>query len=223
MGDLNSHDPICRRLAVSVGCVVVSVDYRLAPEHPFPAAVLDAIKATRWVADHAVELGVDRSRMAVAGDSAGGNLAAVVAQQLAGETPLAFQVLICPVTDRQVKRPSMIENASGFVLESADMEWFWSLYDPDGTAAQDPRAVPLAAPDLRNVAPALVITAEYDPLRDEGEEYGARLSAAGVPVTVTRYPGVFHGFYAMEGLLDAATAAAAEAAAALRSAFGLQP
>lgn len=220
MGGLDSHDATCRQLAVDVGCVVVSVDYRLAPEHPFPAAVHDAMAVTFWVAAHASEIGGERSRIAVAGDSAGGNLAAVVAQLAAQNVvPLAFQLLVYPVIDRRMDRPSMIENATGCLLERADMQWFWSLYDPDGEAAKDPRAVPLVAADLRHLPPALVITAEHDPLRDEGEEYGARLQAAGVPVTVTRYPGVFHGFFAMHGLLDAATAATTEAAEALRLAF----
>ena len=221
MGGLDSHDPTCRALAARAGCVVVSVDYRLAPEHPFPAAVVDAMQATRWVAENAEDLGGDRTRIAVAGDSAGGNLAAVVAQRAGSEgTPLVFQLLIYPVIDRRMDRPSMVENATGFVLERADMEWFWSLYDPDGEAAEDPRAVPLMAADLRGLPPALVITAEHDPLRDEGEEYGSRLRAAGVPVSMSRYPGVFHGFFAMEGFLDAAAAAVEEAAGALRDAFG---
>lgn len=220
MGGLDSHDATCRQLAVDVGCVVVSADYRLAPEHPFPAAIDDAMTATSWVAEHASEIGGDRSRIAVAGDSAGGNLAAVVAQLTHEDAlPLVFQLLVYPVIDRRLDRPSMIDNATGFLLERSDMEWFWSLYDPDGTAAHDRRAVPLDAPDLQGLPPALVITAEHDPLRDEGEEYGARLRAAGVPVTVSRYAGVFHGFFAMQGLLDAATAAMAEAAGALRSAF----
>lgn len=220
MGGLDSHDATCRQLAVDVGCVVVSVDYRLAPEHPFPAAVVDAMAVTSWVAEHASEIAGDPSRMAVAGDSAGGNLAAVVAQLSHDDAlPLVFQLLIYPVIDRRLDRPSMIENATGCLLERSDMEWFWSLYDPDGAAAKDRRAIPLEAPDLRGLPPALVITAEHDPLRDEGEEYGARLDAAGVAVTVTRYSGVFHGFFGMHGLLDAATAAMAEAAGALRSAF----
>ena len=220
MGGLDSHDATCRALAARAGCVVVAVDYRLAPEHPFPAAVVDAMDATGWVADHADDLGVDPARIAVAGDSAGGNLAAVVARQATYEgLPLVFQLLIYPVIDRRMDRPSMSENATGFVLERADMEWFWSLYDPDGQAVQDPRAVPLAA-DLEGLPKALVVTAEHDPLRDEGEEYGACLRDAGVPVSVIRYPGVFHGFFAMEGFVDTAAAAVAEAADALRDAFG---
>lgn len=220
MGGLESHDATCRKLAVEAGCAVVSVDYRLAPEHPFPAAIDDAVAVTSWTVEHAAEIGCDGSRMAVAGDSAGGNLAAVVAQIGRDRAlPLVFQLLVYPVIDRRLDRPSMIENGTGYLLERSDMAWFWSLYDADGAATTDPRASPLDASDLHGLPPALVITAEHDPLRDEGEEYGARLQAAGVPTTVTRYPGTFHGFFAMGGLLDAATAAMTAAADALRAAF----
>jgi len=221
MGGIESHDLSCRQLAHDGGCLVASVAYRLAPEHPFPAAVDDAWAAAHWLIEHAEEFGADADRVAVAGDSAGGNLAAVVARLArdAGRT-LLFQLLVYPVVDRRLDRPSMVENESGFLLERADMEWFWALYDPDGVAAADPRAALTVATDLEGLPPALVITAEHDPLRDEGEEYGALLEDAGVAVTVRRYPGVFRGFFTMNGALNAAAAAHNDAAAALRAAFG---
>lgn len=224
MGGIGSHDATCRRLAAASGCLVASVDYRLAPEHPFPAAIDDAWAATRWLMDHAGDLGTQPGRVAVAGDSAGGNLAGAVARLARDDgRPLVFQLLVYPVVDRRLDRPSMVDGNSDYLLDRADMEWFWELYDPDGAAASDPRAALTAEADLSGLPPALVITAEHDPLRDEGEEYGDRLRRAGVPATVHRYPGVFHGFYAMGGALDAATAAADEAAAALRSAFAAAP
>jgi acetyl esterase len=220
MGGIGSHDDVCRHLSGRSGCAVASVDYRLAPEHPFPAAIDDAWAATRWAMDHASDLGGDPKMVAVAGDSAGGNLAGAVAGLARDDgRPLAFQLLIYPVVDRRLDRPSMIQGGSECLIERDDMEWFWTLYDPEGVAAVDPRASLTAMKDLRGLPPALVITAEHDPLRDEGEEYGNLLRRAGVPVTMHRYPGVFHGFYSMHGLLDAATEAADEAAAALRSAF----
>jgi acetyl esterase len=224
MGGIGSHDATCRHLADDVGCLVASVGYRLAPENPFPAAIDDAWAATCWLIDHAGEFGGDPRRVAVAGDSAGGNLAAVVARLARDQgRALSFQLLIYPVVDRRLDRPSMVENAEGYLLERADVEWFWALYDPDGMAATDGRATLTAAGALEGLAPALVITAEHDPLRDEGEEYGKRLRDAGVPVTVRRYPRVFHGFFGMRGILDAATAAAEEAASALRSVFADAP
>lgn len=224
MGGIESHDATCRHLADDVGCLVASVGYRLAPENPFPAAIDDAWEATCWLIDHAGEFGGDPRRVAVAGDSAGGNLAAVVARLARDEgRALSFQLLIYPVVDRRLDRPSMVENAEGYLLERADVEWFWALYDPDGMAATDGRATLTAAGALEGLAPALIVTAEHDPLRDEGEEYGKRLRDAGVPVTVRRYPRVFHGFFGMRGILDAATAAAEEAASALRSVFADAP
>jgi len=221
IGDLETADGTVRAMANSAGAVVVSVDYRLAPEHPFPAAVDDAIAAVRWVADNAAELGVDPARLAVGGDSAGGNLAAVVAQQLRDSGPaIAFQLLVYPVTDAKLVLPSMDENAEGYFLEKATMEWFRAHYLGDGDR-DDPRISPLAAADdaLVGLAPALVITAEYDPLRDEGEAYGERLREAGVDTTVTRYDGVIHGFFSMRDMLPDGAAAIAEATAALRKAL----
>ncbi len=220
MGGIDSADDGCRQLSGRSGCAVASVDYRLAPEHPFPAAIDDAWAATRWVMDHAGDLGGDPKMVAVAGDSAGGNLAGAVARLARDDgRSLALQLLIYPVVDRRLDRPSMNEGGSECLIERDDMDWFWRLYDPEGVAAADPRGSLTAMTDLSELPPALVITAEHDPLRDEGEEYGDLLRRAGVPVTVHRYPGVFHGFYSMQGLLDAATEAADEASAALRSAF----
>ncbi|HLT70483.1 MAG TPA: alpha/beta hydrolase [Acidimicrobiales bacterium] len=222
IGSVETHDGTARALALGSGATVVSVDYRLAPEHPFPAAVDDAVAAVRWVVDHADELDVDPGRVAVGGDSAGGNLAAVVCQQLvaAGGPDLRFQLLVYPVTDGSMSHPSIEENAEGYFLTRETMAWFWQQYVGDGDRT-DPRCSPLHAPDevVRAVPPALVVTAEYDPLRDEGEAYGARLEALGVPVTVSRYDGVIHGFFAMRDLVPEGKAATEEAAAALRAAL----
>ncbi|MGB2920703.1 MAG: alpha/beta hydrolase [Mycobacterium sp.] len=220
LGSLKSHDSVCRRVAADTGAAVVAVDYRLAPEHPFPAAIDDAWAATRWVFDRISEWGLDHSQLAVAGDSAGGNLAAVVARLCRDHgVELRQQILIYPIIDRRLDRPSMIDNAAGFVLERADMEWFWNLYDPKGIARCDARAVPLAVSDLSGLAPCVVITAEHDPLRDEGEEYGAKLADAGVPTTVRRFDGMFHGFVSMLDLLPAADEAIAVACNSLKTAF----
>jgi acetyl esterase len=221
IGDLETADGTARALANGAGAVVVSVDYRLAPEHPFPAAVDDALAAARWVVDNAAELGVDPARLAVGGDSAGGNLAAVVAQQLRdGGPPIAFQLLVYPVCDAKLVLPSIDENAEGYFLEKATMEWFRGHYLGDGDR-DDPRISPLAAADdaLAGLPPALIITAEYDPLRDEGEAYGERLRQAGVDTTVTRYDGVIHGFFSMRDMLPDGAAAVTEASTALRKAL----
>jgi acetyl esterase len=220
LGSLKSHDSMCRRLAADTGAAVAAVDYRLAPEHRFPAAIDDAWAATRWISERGHQLGIDPTRLAVVGDSAGGNLAAVVAR-LARDHGLAMrqQVLIYPIIDRRLDRRSMIDNAAGYVLERADMVWFWNLYDPDHIADRDPRAVPLAVDDLSGVAPTLLITAEHDPLRDEGEEYGARLAQAGVQTVVRRFDGMFHGFVSMLGLLASAEEALAAISGSLKTAF----
>ncbi len=220
---LDTHDGICRNLCAGAGCVVASVDYRLAPEHRFPAAPEDCLAALRWCAAHAAELGADAARIAVGGDSAGGNLAAVTAIRVRDEggPRLAGQLLLYPVTDwHSPGWPSYAENAEGFGLTRATMEWFWGHYlaDPAAEAAH-PHAVPLRAPSLAGLPPALVTTAEYDPLRDEGEAYADRLRAAGVTVAATRWMGMNHGFLFWAGRVDKATAAIAEAAGWLREAF----
>ena len=220
--DLETHDPTCRAISNGADCVVVSVDYRLAPEHKFPAAADDAYAATAWVAQHAQELGADASRVAIGGDSAGGNLTAAVAlmaRERAGP-PLAFQVLIYPVLDLASESASRKENGEGYFLTTAGMTWYEEQYLRDDADRKNVLASPLLAGDLAGLPPALVVTAEYDPLRDEGEAYGRRLTEAGVPATVSRYEGMFHGFLAFAGALDGATRAQAEVFAALRTAFG---
>lgn len=221
VGSLGTADRICRRLANAAGLVVVSVGYRLAPEHPFPAAVDDAYAATRWAWEQAPELGCDRERVAVGGESAGANLAAV-ASLLArdrGGPPLAFQLLVYPTVDVVASFPSRAENGEGYLLSLEEMRWYLSQYAPDGVRPDDFRISPLRAPSHAGLPPALVITAEFDPLRDEGEAYGEKLRAAGVPVRVSRYAGMVHGFFGMSGLLDRADDAVQEAAQALRTAL----
>jgi acetyl esterase len=219
--DLDTHDGTCRSLANGAGCVVVSVDYRLAPEHPFPAGLEDCYAATRWVSDRGSELGVDGSRLAVGGDSAGGNLAAAVSL-LAGERDgpeLRFALLVYPVTNCDFSTPSYRDNAEGYFLTADMMKWFWRQYLPDPSDGEKPHASPLRAGDLRSHPPAHVVTAGYDPLRDEGEAFALRLREAGVPVTSRRYEGMFHGFFGMTALLDVAQEAVGEACDALRRAL----
>lgn len=222
VGDLDTHDVTCRSLTNQAGCVTVSVDYRLAPEHTFPAAVEDAFAATRWVADHAGELSVDAEKLAVGGASAGGNLATVVALMAIerGGPRLVFQLLIYPVTDGALDTPSARAIISDdYPLSRADMEWFWNQYVLEAVDRRHPYASPAYATSLAGLPPALVITAEIDPLCDEGERYAAALERAGVTVTCTRYDGVTHGFVGMEALLDKGRAAVAQSSQALRSAF----
>lgn len=220
LSSVDGHDSLARRLAARSGALVVSVDYRLAPEHPFPAPHDDAWAATAWLAEHAEQWGGDPSRLAVAGDSAGGNLAAGVALRARDEgLALTHQLLIYPCLDRDVERPSYRDNAEGYFLDAADMRWFWDQYvGPEHR--HHPYAVPMRAEDLTGLAPALIQTAEYDPLRDEGEAYGERLAEAGVPVTVTRYDGVVHGFVSRWHQIAAALPAHDEAGEALRAALG---
>ena len=219
IGDLDTHDDLCRCLANGSGCRVVSVDYRLAPEHPFPAAVDDSFAATKYVAAHAAEFGIDAKRLAVGGDSAGGNLAAVVAQLAkSGGPTLAFQLLIYPVTQlgAPTDTPSMRDNGKGYFLEKEGMDWFTRCYAPDSKHRSDPRLSPLLCTDIAGQPPAYVITAGFDPLRDEGKAYADKLDAAGVPVTYVNYPGMVHGFFSMRGLIPKAREAVSAAAAAVR-------
>jgi acetyl esterase len=222
IGSLETHDNTCRSLANAVGCVVVSVDYRLAPEHKFPAAAEDAFAATQWVAQHAAELGGDPKRIAVGGDSAGGNLAAVVSllARDAGRPDLVFQLLVYPVTDHEFERPSMHENATGYFLELESMRWFYNQYLRDERDGADWRFSPARAKDLSGLPPAFVLTAEFDPLRDQGEAYAAQLETAGCMVEARRYDGVFHGFFGMRTLMDPAQQAFDDVTKALRRALG---
>jgi acetyl esterase len=221
IGDLDTHDVVCRQLAAGARCAVFSVEYRLGPEHPFPAAVEDCIAATRHVHEHAGELRVDAKRIAVGGDSAGGNLAAVVALHArdAGGPPLAFQLLVYPATDQRLGTASHERNAHGYLLEREGIEFFRRCYLPEATAYTDWRASPLLAKDHAGLPPALLITAGYDPLLDEGKAYAERLRAAGVEVAYREYPDMVHGFLLFGGVLDTANAAIAECCAALRRAF----
>jgi acetyl esterase len=220
---LDTHDGICRNLAAGAGCVVASVDYRLAPEHPFPAAPEDCLAATSWCAAHAAELGADATRIVVGGDSAGGNLAAVTALRIRDEggPKLAGQLLMYPVTDWHTPGwPSYAANAEGYGLTRATMEWFWGHYLADpATEAAHPHAAPLQAKDFSGLPPALITSAEYDPLRDEAEAYAKKLRAAGVTVACTRWLGLNHGHHFWVGRVDRSGDAMAEAAGWLRDVF----
>ncbi|MGQ0582650.1 MAG: alpha/beta hydrolase [Reyranella sp.] len=220
---LDTHDGMCRNLAAGIGCVVVSVDYRLAPEHKFPKGLDDCLAATRWAADNAAQLGIDPARIMVAGDSAGGNMAAVTALRVRDEggPKLCGQMLLYPVTDYHTPgTPSYAENADGYGLTRDTMEWFWAHYLSSPMEAENPHASPLRARDVTGLPPAYVSSAEYDPLRDEAERYGMRLQQAGVPTKITRFPGMNHGFLFWVGIVGGADAAMAEACAWARQAFG---
>ncbi len=221
IGDLETHDSACRMLANRADCLVVAVDYRLAPEHKFPAAVEDSEAVLRWVAMHAVEFGGDASRLAVGGDSAGGNLAAVVAilARDAGNPKLAFQLLIYPATAPEPETASHRKFAEGYVLTRNTIGWFYKQYLRSPKDAKDFRYAPLVADDLSSLPPALVLVAGYDPLRDEGVDYAKRLIESGNRVRLASYEGMIHGFYLMGGAVDAAKRAVSESAEMLREAF----
>ncbi len=220
IGSLDSHDGVLRELARRADCLVLSVDYRMAPEHRFPTAARDAIAAVRWARAHATELGADPERIAVAGDSAGGNLAAVVARELL--EGVCFQLLVYPATDLTRSHDSHRTYASGFLLEKDTMDWFLENYLAGAMGeARSPLASPLWADVPRGLAPAYVLTAGFDPLRDEGEAYARKLASAGVPVELRCEEGLTHGFFAMGGTVQAARAAVEHAAEALKQ--GLRP
>ena len=221
VGDLETADATARHLTVETGCVTISVDYRLAPETKFPGACDDCYAAAVWASDNAASIQGDASRMAVGGDSAGGNLAAVVAQMARDRAhpDLAFQLLVYPMTSLDFETPSYVDNADGYLLTRDSMKWYWDQYLGASDDPNHPYAVPSKARSFQNLPPALVITAEFDPLRDEGEAYAKNLEAAGVPTTCTRYDGMIHGFFGMSGAVDKASQAISEAAAAMKKAF----
>jgi len=220
--NLDTHDRLCRNLANAARCVVICVDYRLAPEHKYPAAVEDAYAATKYVAEHAAEFGVDANRIAVGGDSAGGNLATVTAllARDRGGPRLKFQLLIYPVVDLEDHSPSMQEFGHDHFLTLEAMDWFTGNYLPEPEAAREPSASPLNATDVRGLPPAAIFTAECDPLRDQAEAYARKLQSAGIPVELKRYEGMIHPFFQFGGILDTAQVAMGDAASALREALG---
>jgi len=217
LGDLDTHDAVCRQIAAQAGVVVIAVDYRLAPEHPFPAAVDDCYGATAWIASNAVALGVDNTRLAVGGDSAGGGLATVVTLMArSGGPSLKYQIMVYPVTDLRAQTESYSKYADGYLLTRNMMRWFIAQYATTEDDVRDWRASPLLAPSVDGVPPALVITAGLDPLRDEGEAYARRLEEAGVPVDYMCLGGMVHGFLTMGGKIDTANRAVSHIASALR-------
>jgi acetyl esterase len=222
IGNIETHDSTCRRLANKSRCQVISIDYRLSPEHPFPAPTDDGIAAFRHIRDNAASFGADPSRLAVGGDSAGGNIAAVVCQAMhqAGEAMPAFQMLIYPATDSSKQSASRIAFADGYFLTKDLIGWFYKAYTPADTDLADLRMSPLLAKDFAGLPPAFVLTAGYDPLRDEGRSYAERLIEAGVKTTYVNYPGTIHGFFSLTRFLQQGLKANDEAAAVLSAHFG---
>jgi acetyl esterase len=222
-GNLDTHDQLGRMLADHVGAVVVSVDYRLAPEAKFPAAADDCVAAYEWALAHAGEVGADPTRVAIGGDSAGGNLAAVVALDARdrGLPQPRLQLLVYPVTDYELDSASMIDNAKGYFLERESMQWFYDHYARTPADFADPRFSPLRASDLSGLARAVVVTAEYDPLRDQGEAYARRLAEADVPTEAVRADGLIHGFFGMHEFMPPGRTSWDVSVAALRDALGI--
>ena len=224
IGDLDTADTVCRNLCRNTGCLVVSVDYRLAPEHPYPAAIDDAFAATCWLAEHAKEL-EGNGHLALVGESAGGNLAAAVCLRARDEAgpPIDFQLLFYPVTDADFSRPSYEENARGYVLETPTMIWFWNHYLADASRRSEAHASPLQADDLGRLPPALIVTAEFDPLRDEGNAFADALKAAGTPTELVCCDGLIHDFCATAHLFESSRRPFEEACTALSRAMGRTP
>jgi acetyl esterase len=221
LGNIESHENVCRAVANAAGVIVVTVEYRLAPEHRFPAAVDDAYAATTWSASHATEFGGDPERIAVGGDSAGGNLAAVACLMARdrGGPRIAYQVLICPITDYNLHNDSYREYAEGYFLTRSEMAWYWDHYVPKLDDRWHPHASPCRAGDFSGLPPALLITAEFDVLRDEGETYASLLQSSRVPVNVSRYAGMIHGFVRRYPFFDQGKSAIEEIARELRDAL----
>ena len=222
IGDLETHDNVCRNLASETGCVVVATDYRLAPEHPYPAPLEDCYTVLKWASANADELGIDAARIAVGGDSAGGNLSACVSLKARNENgpKIVHQLLIYPVTDAAMNTASYAANGEGYMLTREGMAWFFNHYIGDAEPL-DPMISPLHAEDVSGLPSATVITAEFDPLRDEGEAYAERLKSAGVDTHVQRFDGMIHGFFGMTDLLEGSRNANSLAAQRLKAAFGL--
>lgn len=218
-GSLETHDPICRSLSNAGGCRVLSVDYRLAPEHPFPAAVADGCAAAAWIAAHAGELSIDPARLGISGDSAGATLAAVVCHTTtaAGQAPLAFQFLLCPITDFAAESDSRRSFAQGYLVDRDTLEHDLKYYLTVDADRADPRVSPLRAADLRSLPPTAIHTAEFDPLRDEGHAYAERLTHSGVRTVYRCHPGMIHLFYGMRGIISYAGAAFGLMGADIRS------
>ena len=223
IGNIETHDSTCRRLANKSRCQVISIDYRLSPEHSFPAPTDDGVAAFRHIRDNAASFGADAKRLAVGGDSAGGAIAAVVCQVLrdSGEQGPAFQMLIYPATDSSKQSASRVAFAEGYFLTKDLIDWFWKAYVPAGTDLADLRLSPLLAKDFKGLPPAFVLTAGYDPLRDEGRAYADRLIEAGIKTTYVNYPGTIHGFFSLTRFLSQGLKANDEAAAVMGAHFGM--
>ena len=221
LGNLDMADRPCRQLAHRAGCVVISVDYRLAPEHEFPAAADDALDVTRYVASHSVEFGIDPRRLGIGGDSAGANLATVttIRARDEGGPQIAFQLLVYPLVDFNDESPSMTEYSDGHFLTRAGLEYFAGHYLRSAADRSHPHASPLRTADLAKLPPAFIITAECDPLRDQGEAYAAKLRQSGVPAVVKRYEGMIHPFFSLAGIIEGGQTAIADAATAVRQAL----
>lgn len=224
IGDLQTHDADCREICVAAGCIVISVDYRLAPEHPFPAGLNDCYAAICWASAHTADLGARLGPVSIGGDSAGGNLAAAAALMARDHNgpEIALQLLLYPVTEPSMSSASFNDNAEGYLLSKTMMAWFWDHYCPDIEQRNNPLASPLLAPDLSGLPPAIVLTAEYDPLRDEGEAYANRMAEAGVAVEMRRYDGFIHGFFSLAAVIEAVRESVDLVGAALRKAHGLR-
>lgn len=224
LGNLETHDADCREICVAAGCIVVAVDYRLAPEHPFPAAPEDCYSVACWASANVAQLGAKAGLVSIGGDSAGGNLAAVVALMARDRNgpEFALQLLMYPITEPSMNTASYRENAEGYLLSKSMMTWFWDHYCPDIEQRNNALVSPLLVEDLSGLPPALVITAEFDPLRDEGEAYAERLDQAGVQVERRRYDGLIHGFFSLVGMIEAARESVHLVGSALRRAHGLE-